>query len=220
MRARPAIRREYVKNTSYSTVNFALEYGTLFDRMATIHAPMSPRSPAHQEWISRLPQSEMVYPDSVVLRIKYYFRRVYGPYHPTVRDSIIYLSLIKNRGRQPFLLGTIAPGLSVEDFVAFLVEKGFAYHRVAWEDDGEIVSLRHVENFVYQYHVRIFEDREVRGHYEYTPECYPILHLWDVGRQDRREEFLELVGDRLIPYRDADRSDYNWEFFPGVRSRS
>ena len=159
----------------------------------------------------------MVYPENIFHRAKYYFWLVYGPYHQIVRDGVIALSIIKNRGRQAFLLGTIAPHLSIEEFVSFLIEKGFAYHRVAWEDDGEIVSLRHVETFMHQYHVRIFEDREVRGHYEYTPECYPILHLWDVGREDRRKEFLELVGNKIIPHTDADRSDYEWGFLPGVR---
>ena len=195
-------------------MNYALECGVLFVRMGAIKHHMSPRTSTHREWLQRLPQSQMVYPDNLVHRIKYYFWRVYGPYHPTVRDSVISLSLIKNRGRQPYLIGTVAPHLSIEEFVAFLVEKGFAYHRVAWEDDGEVVSLRHVEDFIYQYHIRVFEDREVRGHYEYTPECYPILHLWDVGRQDKRKEFLELVGERLTPHMDADRSDYRWEFFP------
>ena len=178
---------------------------------------MSPRTPTHREWIERLPQSQMVYPQEYRHRIKYYLWRLYSPYHQTVRDSAIALSLIKNRGRQPFLLGTIVPSLSIEEFVSFLVESGYAYHRLAWEDDGEVVSLRHVESFVYQYHIRIFEDREVRGHYEYTPECYPILHLWDIGRVDRREEFLALVGDRLIAHTSADQSDYQWGFLPDVR---
>lgn len=177
---------------------------------------MSPRSHYHREWIKQLPQSQMVYPETVVHRVKYYIWRVYSPYHPTLRDSVIALSLIKNRGRQPYLLGRIAPGISIEEFVSYLTSHGYAYHRVAWEDDGEIVSLRHVENFTHQYHVRVFEDGEVRGHYEYTPECYPILHLWDIGREDRREAFLELVGDRLIPHTDEDRSDYRWGFLPGV----
>ncbi len=164
--------------------------------------------------VEKLPQSRMVYPDSLLHRVKYYFWYYYTPYHPTVRDSVIALSLIKNRGRQPFLLGTIAPRLSIEEFVAFLVEHGFGYHRVAWEDDGEVVSLRRVQDFEFQYHLRIFEDREVRGHYEYTPECYPLWHLWDVGREDRREEFLSLLGKRIIPHTSDDRSDYQWEFLP------
>src|SRR3989344_1276881 len=167
--------------------------------------------------IEKLPHSEMVYPDSLVHRIKYYMWYYYTPYHPTVRDSVIALSIIKNRGRQPFLLGTIAPHLSIEEFVSFLVENSYAYHRVAWEDEGEVVSLRRVNDFEFQYHLRIFEDREIRGHYEYTPECYPISHLWDVGREDRRGYFLQLFGDRITPHKSYDRSDYQLEFLPLTR---
>ena len=156
----------------------------------------------------------MVYPETLVHRIKYYMWRLYSPCHPTVRDSIIALNVIKNYGRQPYLLGKIAPDLSVEGFISFLVEKGYAYHRVAWEDEGEAVSLRYVENFIYQYHIRVFEDGEVRGHYEYTPECYPFLHLWDIGREHKRDEFLKLFGDRVIPHTSGDQSDYRWEFLP------
>ena len=156
----------------------------------------------------------MVYPDTLTHRLKYYLWRFYGPYHPTVRDSVIALRVFKNYGRQPYLLGSIAPRYSVEEFVAFLIAKGYAYHRIAWEDDGEVVSLRHVKNFVYQYHVRVFEDREVRGHYEYTPEAYPLLHLWDIGQEDRREEFFKLFGEYLTPHTSDDRSDYRLEFLP------
>jgi len=178
---------------------------------------MRPRTPAHQQWLETLPQSEMVYPEDLTHRIKYYLWRVYSPYHSTVRDSVIALNLMKNRGRQPYLLGTVASGTSLEEFVSHLVKKGYAYHRVAWEDDGEVVSLRYVENFIYQYHVRIFEDGEVRGHYEYTPECYPLAHLMDIGREDRREEFLQMFGDLLTPHTSGDRSDYQWEFLPLTR---
>lgn len=170
--------------------------------------------------IEKLPHSEMVYPDSLVHRIKYYFWYYYTPYHPTVRDGVIALSIIKNRGRQPFLLGKIAPHLSIEEFVSFLVENGYGYHRVAWEDEGEVVSLRKVNDFAFQYHLRIFEDGEVRGHYEYTPECYPLLHLWDVGREDRRQEFLELLEGKITPHTSDDRSDYQWEFLRLIRHHS
>lgn len=156
----------------------------------------------------------MVYPDTLTHRVKYHFWRLYGPYHPKFRDAVIALRFAKNHGRQPYLLGTIAPQYSIEEFVARAVEKGFAYHRVAWEDQDEVVSMRFVENFVYQYHLRIFEDGEVRGHYEYTPECYPLLHLWDIGREERKEEFLKMLGDYLVPHTDADRSDYRWELLP------
>ena len=156
----------------------------------------------------------MVYPEDLAYRIKYYFWRLYGPYHPTLRDSVTNWNIIKNRGRQPYLLGKIAPSYSIEEFVSHLVTHGYAYHRIAWIDDGEVVSLRYVENFIYQYHIRIFEDGEVRGHYEYTPECYPFLHLLSIGHEERREEFLRLFGDRIIPNTSDDPFDFQWEFLP------
>jgi len=164
--------------------------------------------------IEKLPASEMVYPNTLLHRVKYYIWRVYSPYHPTVRDSVIALNIVKNHGRQPFLLGKIQPEYTVEQFVSYLIERGYAYHRVAWEDEGEVVSLRYVTDFFYQYHVRVFGDGEVRGHYEYTPECYPFAHLMDIGREDRREEFMKHFGDRLVPHMSDDPSDYRWEFLP------
>ena len=178
---------------------------------------MVPHDHDRRTLIEKLPRSEMVYPDSLVHRIKYYLWYFYTPYHPKVRDGVLALSLIKNRGRQPYLLGTIAQHLSTEEFVALLVKKRYAYHRVAWEDDGEVVSVRRVQSFEHQYHIRVFEDREVRGHFEYTPECYPLAHLWDVGREDRRAEFLEELGGAITPHSSSDRSDYQWRFLPRAR---
>lgn len=168
--------------------------------------------PQHHSWIEKLPVSRMVYPERIAHRIKYYLWRIFAPYHPTIRDGAIALRIVKNHGRQPYLLGTIARDQSVEEFVSFLIGKGYAHHRVAWKDEGEIVSLRHVKDFMHQYHIRIFENREVRGHYEYTPECYPILHMWDIGREERREEFLGHFGDRITPSMSGDQSNYRWEF--------
>lgn len=94
-------------------------------------------------------------------------------------------------------MGTIAPHESITSVIEYLIEHGYANHFVAWKDEGEVVSLRYVENFKYQYHVRIFEDGEVRAHYEYTPECHPVHHYNAVGFEDRRDEFLSLLGDRI-----------------------
>lgn len=173
---------------------------------------MAPDS--RRKFIEQLPASEMVYPDSLVHRMKYYFWYYYTPYHPYVRDSALALSLVKVEGRQPYLLGKVAPHLSIEEFVAVLVKNGFAYHRVAWEDEGEMVSLRYVENFVYQYHVRVFSDGEVRAHYEYTPECYPMLHLFEVGHEARKEEFMRMFGEHLTPHTSDDREGFRWGFLP------
>ncbi len=151
-------------------------------------------------WTKTLPVSRIIFPQGLHDRLKYFLWRVYTPMHPFVRDTLLSLGVIQHVGRQDYLLGKIAEGQSIQEFAAFLISCGYGNHFVAWEDEGEVVSLRRVEDFSRQYHIRIFEDREVRGHYEYTPESYPILHLKEVGQQDRREEFLRLLGDKIVPH--------------------
>ncbi len=149
-------------------------------------------------WIDNVPRSRMVYPESLYDRAKYFFWRLYTPCHPFIRDTVVSLRIMRHAGRQKFLLGVVHPDRSIEEFVSFLVQRGFGNHFVAWLDDGELVSLRRVENFAYQYHIRIFEDREVRGHYEYTPEYRPLSHLRQVGFMDRNNEFIKLLGDWIV----------------------
>lgn len=170
-------------------------------------------SDAHRAWVKQLPQSRMVYPKTISMRVRYFFWRLYGPYHPRLRDSAIALRVVKNHGRQPFLLGTLSADISIEEFVAYLIEQGFAYHRVAWEDDDEIVGLRRVHDFIYQYHIRVFQDREVRAHYEYTPECYPLAHLLNSGFEDRRDEFMAIFGHMIEPI-EKDAYHFRWEILP------
>ena len=146
-----------------------------------------------------LPTSKMKYPTSLVDRIKYIFWRLYTPTHPFFRDTLLSLGLIWHDGRQNFILGTIAPGQSIASVVSFLLTKGYGNHFIAWKDDGEVIGLRFVDNFTFQYHIRIFKDGEVRGHYEYTPECHPVWHFKAIGLKDRRSEFLTLLGDKIIP---------------------
>jgi hypothetical protein len=153
-----------------------------------------------EAWLRNLPYSAMVYPESLWDRSKYVFWRLYTPYHPFVRDMALALGIVWHEGRQDFLLGTIAPHLSVKEFISHLLHHGYGNHFVAWKDDGEIVSLRYVENFATQYHIRVFKDREVRAHYEYTPECYPISHMREVNMEPRRDEFLKLLGDTIIAH--------------------
>ncbi|MFA5841896.1 MAG: hypothetical protein WC835_02995 [Candidatus Paceibacterota bacterium] len=159
-----------------------------------------------KKWVRKLPRSKMVYPSSFKDRIKYIFWRLYTPAHPIVRNTTVALRVVKpiHKGRQDYLLGIIAPGVETKDFISFLTEKGYGKHSVALKDEGELISLRYLDNFVYQYHIRIFKDREVRGHYEYTPECYPIAHWFKRGVEARREEFLELFGEMIIPFKNPD----------------
>ncbi len=150
------------------------------------------------EWLRTLPSSRMVFPRHPADLVKYAFWRFYTPYHTLLRDIALYFGVVSHEGRQDFRIGTVAPHQSIREFVSYLIEQGYERHHVAWEDEGELVSLRYAENFSYQYHIRVFADGEVRGHYEYTPECAPLSHMKKIGMEDRRHEFLALMSDRIV----------------------
>ena len=150
-----------------------------------------------------IPSSRMVFPSYMRNRLKYFFWRLYAPLHPFVRDGALALGIVRHSGRQEFLLGYIAPELDVRAFVAHCVERGYGNHLIAWREEGELVSLRRVCGFQYQYHLRIYEDGDVRGHYELTPECHPIRHIKGIGIEDRRHEFYEDIGDWLVGKRSS-----------------
>ncbi|QQG38244.1 MAG: hypothetical protein HYS26_01690 [Candidatus Kaiserbacteria bacterium] len=158
-----------------------------------------------------LPASEMVYPSALSHRLKYLVWRVYTPYHAYCRDALYSLKTVRkikaNRvgQRQRYLLGHIAPSSHVGALVEHLVANGYRQQEVAWKDEGEIVNLRLLQDFVYQYHIRIFEDGEVRAHYEFTPECYPLRHLRQKGQTHEREYFLDLLRDHITPSEEWER---------------
>jgi hypothetical protein len=148
-----------------------------------------------EKWIKELPRSRISYPSANRDRLKYWFWRVYTPLHPFVRDTSTLLGIVKHAGRQEYLVGSLKRECSLRDFISFLIEQGFANHFIAWKDTGELVSLRKTVGFEYQYHVRVFNDGEVRCHYEYTPEYRPVRHLIQVGFEDRIQEFRDLLRD-------------------------
>lgn len=121
------------------------------------------------------------------------------PLFPYARTALTSLGLIRHNGRQNFLLGRLAPNRRLEDFQKFLEARGFGNHFVAWIDDGEVLSLRRRVNFTYQYHLRVFKDGEVRGHYEFTPESHPIGHFIETVFEPHAEEFLSILKDWVIP---------------------
>jgi predicted hydrolase (HD superfamily) len=112
---------------------------------------------------------------------------------------LLTCKIIRHEGRQSYVLGHLTEGRTVEDFLDYLKTKDFLNHFIAWKDDGEIVSVRRLVDFERQYHLRVFIDGEVRGHYEYTPESHPIWHMKEVGQENSREDFLDFLGDWVIP---------------------
>jgi len=130
-----------------------------------------------------------------MLRANFFFWKAIGPPLIAVRDMLIRVHLFWHQGRQEYLLGKLAAGKSLDDFLAYLAAQGFGNNFIAHRDEGQVLSLRRLEDFEWQYHLRIFKDGEVRGHYEYTPEAHPIKHFREIRMEARREDFLHFLGD-------------------------
>ena len=123
---------------------------------------------------------------------------IIAPIFPFLRDFSKMIGMEWYKTRQPYHLGWLSDGRSPEAFETYLTEKGFDPCRIAWIDNGEVIGLRLRNGFRYQYHVRLFHDREIRCHYELTPEYDPVGHLKDADTSERREEFLKLLGDWVV----------------------
>src|SRR3989344_3676516 len=100
-------------------------------------------------------------------------------FFPTIQKELLKLHLIwHQRGRQKYHIGYLKPGKTLEELKNHLHDEwGFGNHFVAWSDDSQVLSWRKLADFYHQYHLRIFSDGEIRGHFEYTPEGHPIAHF-------------------------------------------
>jgi hypothetical protein len=121
---------------------------------------------------------------------------------PSWQRALLKSGLIYHgKDRQKFHLGWLAPDRTLEELKKHLHEKwGFGNNFVAWEDYGQVLSWRKLTDFAHQYHLRVFRDGEIRGHFEYTPEAHPIDHMFEVGEQDKAEEFLKFLGEFAVQY--------------------
>lgn len=148
---------------------------------------------------SALPRSRLPEPESLWQRTIYTFWAVFIYVYQVMRDVLTKARILKHDFRQEFVLGRFAEGKDLKEFLKYIERQGFGNHFIAWVDKDEVISLRRVDGFEWQYHLRVFKDGEVRGHYEYTPEAHPFLHIREVGMVDRREEFLAFLGDWVVP---------------------
>lgn len=98
--------------------------------------------------------------------------------------------------RQPFLQGNLKKELSVPEARELLLEAGFFMNRLAYPDPGQVLSMRRLHDTMpdHQYHVRIFSDGEIRGHFELTPEDHPWEHMDEWVLEPRHEEFRGFIG--------------------------
>jgi len=149
--------------------------------------------------IHDLPMAAVPYPVGIWDRTKYIFWRTVTPHFLRIRGVFLKLHLIHHHGRQSFIVGRLSSLKNIPEFIAHLQSLGFGNHFIAWQDSDQLVSLRRLDGFGHQYHLRIFKDGELRGHYEYTPEAHPIWHLTEHGMEERHDVFLTFLRGWIAP---------------------
>ena len=125
---------------------------------------------------------------------KWWWRVVYTIWPPFLR---ILEWLGFHFGRQPFYVGKLRSGCTLESLSMHLLKNGFEHAILSWKDEGEIMNLRKVDSRIFQYHIRLFSDMEIRAHYEYSSEGNPIRHILEWGFEPRTMEVKQLIKDFL-----------------------
>ena len=129
-------------------------------------------------------------------RLRIFIWHLLTPIFPYIRDTLLFLHIIHHQsGRQEFPLGYLAPGRKVKGLLAHLAAQGFGNHFIAWVDEDEVIGVRKFLPPEFQYHLRIYKDGEIRGHFEVTPEAHIVDHFLGRDFEPRREEFLKFLGD-------------------------
>jgi hypothetical protein len=118
--------------------------------------------------------------------------RLLYPIFPHVEHLFVF---VHKKRRQRYHIGWLAKGRTLEEMKHHLsTHYGFGNHFVAWEDPEQVLSWRKLVGFDYQYHLRVFSDGELRGHYERTPEAAPVDHFFEKGEKAKTFDFLKFLG--------------------------
>lgn len=130
------------------------------------------------------------------------WRFIYGFFSP-LQKALLRMGIIRHgEDRSKYHIGWLAPGKTLDDLKLHLHGQwGFGNHFVAWQDKGQVLGWRKLIDFRDQYHLRVFKDGEIRGHYEYTPEAYPFAHFLEKGEKNAKEDFLKFLGDFVVQER-------------------
>jgi hypothetical protein len=128
--------------------------------------------------------------------LKFFWSLAYRVWPPCIRTAEI---LGFHGFRQNYLLGSLSKRFTKEEFEKYLIDKGFELTVIAWRDPGEVLSVRRIDREVFQHHIRLFDDGEIRAHYEYSPESRPYDHFWEARFDPETEFFKTLLGEYLVP---------------------
>ncbi|KKS05218.1 MAG: hypothetical protein UU58_C0001G0078 [Candidatus Nomurabacteria bacterium GW2011_GWA2_41_25] len=103
------------------------------------------------------------------------------------------------KGRQKYHIGWLTPGKNLEGLKQHLHDEwGFGNHFIAWVDEDQVLSWRKLTDFQDQYHLRVYKDGEICGHFEFTPEAHPLEHLEEKGERETKEDFLKFLGEFAV----------------------
>ena len=124
---------------------------------------------------------------------------IYSVFLP-VRNYLFKIGIIwHKKGRQKYHIGWLAPDKTLEDLKKHLHKQwGFGNHFIAWVDQDQVMSWRKLTDFQDQYHLRVYKDGEVCGHFEYTPEAHPIEHIEEKGEVDKTADFLKFLNGFIV----------------------
>ena len=124
---------------------------------------------------------------------------IYSFFLPT-RQFFLKIGIVwHKKGRQKYHIGWLPQGKTLEELKNHLHTKwGFGNHFIAWVDEGQVLSWRKLTDFQDQYHLRIYKDGEICGHFEFTPEAHPLEHMEEKGEMDKTEDFLKFLGDFVV----------------------
>jgi hypothetical protein len=125
---------------------------------------------------------------------KWIWKFIYKVWPPILR---VLEKVRFHNSRQEFLLGYLNKKYDKSDLRKFLVSEGFEDAILTWKDPGEILGMRKVDKKVFQYHVRLFYDGEIRGHHEYSSEGSPWNHCIEKGFKASNDYFDDLLEDFL-----------------------
>ncbi|MEK7564439.1 MAG: hypothetical protein AAB510_02625 [Patescibacteria group bacterium] len=133
-------------------------------------------------------------------RLKYKaWHHIYRFFLPMQRTLLKWGIIHHDSSRQKYHIGYLRQGKTLEELKKHLHESwGFGNHFIAWTDTDQVLSWRKLDDFQDQYHLRVYSDGEIRGHYEFTPEAHPLEHLEEKGKKGRKEEFLKFLGDFVV----------------------
>lgn len=124
---------------------------------------------------------------------------VYSFFLPARRFLLKTGLIWHKKGRQKYHIGWLAPHKTLEGMKKHLHDKwGFGNHFIAWIDEDQVLSWRKLTDFEDQYHLRVYKDGEICGHFEYTPEAHPLEHMEEKGEVNKKEDFIKFLGEFCV----------------------